>query len=372
MTGAVSTLGRVCLPGRELRRALRVALFPPESLVQEWEAWLSDPVPAETALRNPAFRLRRLIPLIDANLRAGRVQLDSALKAYLRMGSAHEKMRREQVDRAFETAVSALDQRVDFLVLRGMALSSSIYPSPFFRHCHDLDLLVRRTDAGNASRLLAEAGFERSSSPPGSDAESGWMVHSSGFPVGIHVRLFRLAPWNQERDWFEHSRVQSAENISFRTLEAEEMLAAVCIHAATVGSLHSPAWVTDAWYLMAAHPALNWDRVLRSGPAVPLWLTLGWLRNELGAPVPSEVLASIEKETQTDDTTRQQATAAAMLCSLGRSKDLLRSAKGVAERLHWLRQLALPDASVLRWVEHSDASATVLRLRRFARATGMR
>ena len=372
MTDAVSTLARVCLPRSELRRALRIALFRPEDVLGEWEAWQSDAIPAEAALRNPALRLRRLFPLIDANLRAGCVPVDTAIRAYLRIGAGHEKMRREQVDRAFQSALAALDQKIEFLVLRGMALSSSIYPRPFFRHCHDLDLLVHPAEADNAAHLLAKAGFRPGDPPPGSDAESRWMVHPTGFPVGIHVRLVRLAPWNQEEDWFAHSRAQVGEGISFRTLEPEEMLAAVCVHAATVGSLHSPCWITDAWYLIAAHPPMDWQRVVRSGPAIPLRLTLGWLREELGAPVPSGIFE--QSETPLDDATIQQATAAAMLCSLGRSSDLLRSTQGIAERLHWFRQLALPDARVLRWIEHSDGPSPVLhlrRLRRFARAKGV-
>jgi hypothetical protein len=371
MTDAVSALARVCLPRSELRRALRIALLPPEDVPGEWEAWQSDPIPAEAALGNPALRHRRLFPLIDANLRAGGVPLDTAIKASLRIGAAHEKMRREQVDRAFQSALAAVDRKIEFLVLRGMALSS-IYPRPFFRHCHDLDLLVHPPNADNAANLLAEAGFRPGDPPPGSDAESRWMVHPSGFPVGIHVRLVRLAPWNREEDWFAHSRAQVGEGVSFRTLQPEEMLAAVCVHAATVGSLHSPCWITDAWYLLAAHPSMDWQRVLRSGPALPLRLTLGWLREELGAPVPAWLFD--HSETPRDDAAIQQATAAAMLCSLGRAGDLLRSAQGVAERLHWFRQLALPDARVLRWIEHSDGPSPVLhlrRLRRFARAQGV-
>jgi len=220
VTDAVSTLARVCLPRSELRRALRIALFPPEDVPGEWAAWQSDAIPAEAALRNPALRLRRLFTLIDANLRAGRVPLDIAIKAYLRMGAAHEKMRRERVDRAFQSALAAVDQKIEFLVLRGMALSISIYPRPFFRHCHDLDLLVRPAHADNAAHLLAEAGFR----PVRCAARVRCRIAPDGAPDRVsRVRLVRLAPWNRSEDWFAHSRGPEPREHTVRGLQGRRL-----------------------------------------------------------------------------------------------------------------------------------------------------
>ena len=376
MNGTIATLSRVCLPGPLLRRAARVALLPPAAVADEWQAWQSDVTGPSESLRDPGHRLRRLMPLIDANLRAAGVRLDNPLKSFLRMAAAHEKMRWEVVESIFGAAMATLvQQRIEFLVQRGMALAATVYRQPFLRHCHDLDLLVQPGLADAAANCLANSGFLHGLPPPGSDAESRWVVHSSGFPIGIHVRPFRLAPWNREIPRVKDCPAHAFAGQVFRTLDPAQMLAAVCIHAATVGSVHSPSWITDAWYLLAATPHMDWDRILASGPALPLWLTLSWLQRELGAPVPMEVLDCLHNQvTGCDEATRKQAGAAAMLCSLGRSGELLRSTQGIGERLHWIRQLAMPESSILRWVEHSDAPSALLylrRLRRFARAGGV-
>jgi hypothetical protein len=199
------------------------------------------------------------------------------------------------------------------------------------------------------------------------------MVHPSGFPIGIHVRPFRLTPWNRRDAWLAPSRVQTIAGYAVRTLEPPEMLAAVCIHAATVGSVHSPAWATDAWLLLAAHPAIDWDRVLAFGPPLPLWLTLQWLQRNLAAPVPRRIVGELSRAAAGCGAAGlQQATAAAMLCSLGRPRELLRSAQDTGESFAWFRQLALPETPILRWIEHSDEPRAVLHFRRLRRFVGRR
>jgi hypothetical protein len=372
VSGAIPVLARMCLPGPVLRRALRIALLPPEVVRCEWPEWQSDDPPAEALLRHPAQRLRRLIPLIDAALRCSNVPLETPFKSFLRMGTAHEKMRWEVVERLANAALASLmRQQMEFLVVRGMALASSVYPQPSLRHCHDLDLLVRPGQADRAAHCLGAAGFIPATPPPGSDGDSRWMLHPSGFPIGIHVRLFRLAPWNREDGLPSASCVQTVAGQAVRTLEPPEMLAAVCVHAATVGSVHSPAWVTDAWRLLATYPAIDWDRVLAFGPALPLWLTLQWLQQELGAPVPAGVIAMLSRAAaRCDAASLQQATAAAMLCAMGRPGELLRSAQDAGECFTWIRQLALPETPILRWIEHSEEPRAVLHFRRLRRFVG--
>lgn len=377
MNEAISVLAGICLPGPVLRRALRVALLDPQAVSAEWRSWQTDASPPAVALRNPALRLRRLIPLIEAGLRRSGVELERPLRAFLRMGAAHEKMRRDALVPAAREALTALRTRdIDFLVLRGMALACSVYPQPSMRHCHDLDLLVHDGRADSAARCLADAGFTPATAPPGSDAESRWMVHGCGFPIGVHTRLVRLSPWNQPSTAFPESREATVVGLRARTMAPPEMLAAICVHAATVGSVHSPCWVTDAMYLLAAHPDMDWARVCDAGPALPLWLTLDWLRRELSAPVDPAALRRLgERVEKLDADGVRQAIAAAMLCARGRPGDLLRSARSAGTGLSWIRRLAVPDNQILRWTEHSEGPAALLhfrRLRRFLNGKGGR
>lgn len=376
MTHAIPVLARVCLPAAPMHRALRVALGDPDAAAAEWEAWESDPISPESSLRDPQYRLRRLFPLIEASVRRSRVEIGRPLRDYLRMGTAHERMRWEVIEPLLGKAFRAMQQnRVTFLVMRGAALATQVYANPSLRHCHDLDLLVPPGEAAGVARILMDSGFVPVPAPPGSDASSRWVADPSGFPIGIHERLFRLPPWNSDQHNVEHLYAQSMEltiaGYEVRSLPPEEMLAAVCIHAVTVGSRHSPCWVTDAWHLLASQPQWNWDRTLALGPSIPLWLTLDWLAREIHAPIPGDVVSGLrETIADIDPDVEQQLIAAALLCAQGRPGDLLRSAKESGASLAWFRQLAIPEANVLRWTEHSSASPMGLHLRRIRRFLG--
>src|SRR5437764_14591519 len=116
---------------------------------EAWRALFAEP----GVLRRSELRRAGLMPQLMYAADGAGIELDPKLRSAWRVARVHEDLR---LTRVLPACRAALVDPVGQIVLRGLALSHSVYAEPALRHCHDLDLLV------------PEHG--------GSD------VHSSGFP----------------------------------------------------------------------------------------------------------------------------------------------------------------------------------------------
>jgi hypothetical protein len=102
-----------------------------------------------------------LAPLLYVHARAAGVQLPPAAKRKLQglyLRHHHANQVRTGVLRDILSAYAAAG--VPALVLKGAALSHTVYPEPGLRPMSDLDILVRATDLRRAQSLLAGLGFD--------------------------------------------------------------------------------------------------------------------------------------------------------------------------------------------------------------------
>jgi hypothetical protein len=78
---------------------------------------------------------------------------------------------------------------------------------------------------------------------------------------------------------------------------AADSLIHVCVHASYCSSRHSLRWISDAWFILDRNIDLDWDYLVgwgvRGRMALPLWITLSYLAQELDAPVPAAVLENL-------------------------------------------------------------------------------
>jgi hypothetical protein len=73
----------------------------------------------------------------------------------------------------------------------------------------------------------------------------------------------------------------------------------VCVHGVWSGARQQLRWLADAMIVMrSARSALDWDRVVARSRArsmsLPMAAALGYLRDVVAAPVPPEVVRSLE------------------------------------------------------------------------------
>jgi len=102
-----------------------------------------------------------LAPLLYVHARAAGVQLPAAVKRKLQgLYLRHQHANRVRTDVLRDILSTYHAAGVSALVLKGAALSHTVYPEPGLRPMSDLDILVREADLWSAQRLLADLGFD--------------------------------------------------------------------------------------------------------------------------------------------------------------------------------------------------------------------
>lgn len=368
-------------PGQTL--LLRAALLPQPKAARSWSEWV-DGLPEKAspgaAVADVGTGFKRLLALLGHHLRACSIPADEETQSCLRAARLRERIRSDSARGHAGEALKRLTAAgVRPLLLRGFAFAESLYPEPSLRHCHDLDLMLERSQWPVAERCLGEAGYQRI-------AENQTCLvlrHASGFPISLHSRLFRLATFDDKA--LGESR-QSAEILdhSVDVLTSPAALLHLCGHAVTTGSHISPTWAADLWFLLnhdldRVWQDPQWSSLLAHGTNGSVALladasltVLTYMKESLEMPVPLQVLGALEAVSDRSTVGRKAEWSAALLCAEGRPLELLRFGKGWHYRAWALRYLAIPPTAVLRHDagnEQSLASLYVQRFRRFLSAS---
>ncbi len=189
---------------------------------------------------------------------------------------------------------------VEVIVLKGAALSESIYDNIALRPMRDLDLLIRSEQLPAALRLLASQGYEQIS-----------VLDRDSYPVGLnkpgieavfielHRSLFHSLYYQQHLslDWFwETARPVTQASQTMRVLGIEAQILHLCGHIA-LHHLNDPKllWLNDlAELINDQKEQISWDLLLDKAQTfqlvLPLRHVLMPLAQEWNAPVPEQTL----------------------------------------------------------------------------------
>ena len=164
---------------------------------------------------------------------------------------------------------------VPFLVLKGAALAHLVYGDPRLRPMRDVDLLIRKADAGRALDVLRRCGFR-----PGGTAVPARHHHLQGMArttdgatvtIELHHELMVRTPFVEPRDYddlIRRSQPFEWGGMTCRTLGREDMLWHVYAHAFVINPLRPGAirllsvadlvHATEAWI-----DQIDWARLRR-------------------------------------------------------------------------------------------------------------
>ena len=132
-----------------------------------------------------ALHLGAVVSLLTT-LRRNGAALDETLQTVLRTAYVAEDARSRIYRRIARDVLSVLTSAgIPVIVLKGTALSGTVYPDPVLRHCHDIDLLVTRGDLLQAASACASLKFSPATSGIGSGTEHARLDHTSGLPVEL-------------------------------------------------------------------------------------------------------------------------------------------------------------------------------------------
>jgi hypothetical protein len=201
-------------------------------------------------------------------------------------------------------------QGIESLPYKGPALALQLYGDTGFRQFDDLDLIVRRRDIAGAYTLLLSAGYQtpyaiKTSARAAAYLESQrqqlfvsqggnvcleihWGFAPKSLVPALDAEYFRgrLAPFQLERT-------------QTRTLAPEDLLIVLSVH----GGKHlweRLSWVCDVAELVASHPGMDWDGVVREasklGVRRMLLLGLFLARDLLDTELPEAILRELEED----------------------------------------------------------------------------
>ena len=97
----------------------------------------------------------------------------------------------------------------------------------------------------------------------------------------------------------------SVSAVPAHVLSPADQLLHVCAHASTGWHRDSLLWACDAWFTIHQEPEPDWDVVIeqasRSHTALPLYVTLAYLAEELGARIPPACIQQLKVEAMKPD-----------------------------------------------------------------------
>jgi hypothetical protein len=249
--------------------------------------------------------------LMDTVLRAGTVQgLGTCLVACLQAARApvpawlesHRfdlTVHRATILRALATIAPALTAAdVPWLVLKGPVIAKSA-DDPELREFKDIDLLVSGASLRGALDVLEIVGVDAMNRNWGTYLRYGvaeFPVLMSGTPVDLHWHLIGLRMIRKRfripiEDLLERREMTAMYGISFPSLDAEDALIQVALHAGLSGATRI-GWLRDV-HLMLSGSVLDWDSLVarsrRYGAAGVVGHVLDRCRVTLGSPVPPKV-----------------------------------------------------------------------------------
>lgn len=295
-------LGGGFQPSRQQELLLQAALLRGEKALDAWREWKAD-----VDLDQLDGGSLRLLPLLHRNLLEHGVEdaLMGRLKGIHRM----TWYRNHRFVRSMGRVVSSLkDIGLPTMILKGAALISIHYRDHGLRPMGDLDVLVPTKDASTAMNLLMRLGWRSRMLKSPEMLTEAYVTHRHGrpfkdsagqrFDLHWHV-LADSCGADADKEFWEGAVPVSLGDVSTFALNPTDQLLHVCAHGARWAYPPVFQWTADAMIVMrTAEPKIDWSRLLmqieKHRLVLPLRDTLTYLRDALEAPIPSEVLQSLQ------------------------------------------------------------------------------
>ncbi len=347
---------RVILPGEERTALLRACLLSGEAGRRAWETWRERTGDARKTFEDDDTGLKGLLPLVQAALERNGITGDKPLLTYLRAARLREELRSKAYRDICGRVLSALAAAdVPVIALKACVVAETAYETPAVRHCHAVDLLVRDADMARTAGILAAQDFARArvQLAPGPDHVS--YQHGTGMPLELHSRLFHIPYYQPPMDeiW-ARSQPGTIAGAATRIISPADNLLHVCGHAAGARARANLRWASDAWHIIVRHRDLDWQGLLScaasSGLALPLYVMMRYLAEDLDAPVPAHVVAALAETAGRGGRREREAALLGALTGLtATAQALFREAGGWRTRARLIRFLLLPSPACLGW-----------------------
>jgi len=272
---------------------IRAATLDGDAAASAWRRWLQ-----RRDIDTAHHRSTDLLPAVSANLPAEVVGADADRMRGLRRRVWAEN---ELVVQGLIDAVAVLAAAgIDVTVVKGVALTTTVYREPGTRHMADADLVVGPRDFVAACDALIGAGW-RMPHPIYPFFHASELVDPNGRAVDVHrwVVFPRFSPV-PETAWFERTVPHQIRRAAVHRLTSADELVLTCLHGLLTNTVSATRWPIDVVrtveFAGRDEPDF-WDHVVRAsgevaaGPVVADALEM--CRVELTADIPADVVDAL-------------------------------------------------------------------------------
>lgn len=286
-----------CWPTKEQEWLLRACLLTGDDALAAWQQWKN------VFEKGPIDKgSHRLLPLLYRNLH------DQGIHEALITKFKEECYRtwsRNQF--SFQQAAALIREfkhaGIQSMLLKGAALVILFYEDAGLRPMADIDLLVSRAQAKRSIQLLTNLGWTSKYSSPEAlipFEQATEFRDASNQNLDLHWRLMWEGNQNVDDDEFWTESITAEINgVQVHSLISADHLLHVCVHGAKWNDTPSLRWVADAMMIIRCRKfKIDWARLVRQAQkrqlTLPMRDTLTYLHNLLDAPIPAEVLISLQ------------------------------------------------------------------------------
>ena len=346
------TLG-VILPDAEQTLVLQACLCEERRASESWRSWIASKPNLNAGLADSWPGLKRLLPLLHYNLAENGIALEESASAVLRAAAIWEERRAARVHEILGDVLAAVNSAgVSPIAWKGVALAETVYPQPWLRHCHDIDLLVSLHEVARADAALRDCGFSAAPSRLARRAHLS-LVHDGGLPVCVHVDLPGAARLALPRsDMVAGAAEMTLAGRSAKVFRPTDTLLCLCAHLIAGRAHDCVCWVADATFLLrrSTPGEEEWARLAEtakaSGLALPLHLMLSYLRDAIDVAVPNTAIARIGQRGASSK--RRERDTLLLYARKGRRLGALLRRSGWRSRLEIVRWLVAPSPEFIK------------------------
>jgi len=230
------------LPSSQEILFLRACLLSREQGGRAWAEWCAAGDVRMQVRTEHAYK--PLLPLLAEALQRHGVEVEATMRPFLRAALIREEARYAEYCRVLRRVLDALRlAAVRVVILKGAALAQAVYPLPFLRHSHDIDLMVAEADVVRATRVLLAAGFT-------GDGHTPIVADASRLRVQLHTRPFAGAGADVVEAFWQRSEATEVAGIAARALSPLDALTQIVAQSAVASASRRLVWVCDAWLLI--------------------------------------------------------------------------------------------------------------------------
>jgi hypothetical protein len=329
----------VSLPTEEQTWFLRACLWSGLPGRQSWSTWrhqVGDPV---SFFKEEKAGFKGLLPLLFDSLRLNEITPEKTFQTYLRTSYLRAEIRSRLYRTICRDVLSTFTRMgIVTAVLKGAALAETVYRKPELQHSHYLDILIENEYLLPASSFLPSLGFEPLNAEISSKCERIEVRHESKLPLILQSCLFETPFYNVDmEDIWARSKTSVIADVPTHLLSCADNLIHICGSALYSVPQESLRWVCDAWFLIDRCRDLDWDVLLNCARcrrlALPLSVTLSYLKEKLSAPIDKKILDSLYAIASQTDTLGRETALFGLRTSTGNGfKRLLQSTTDWHER----------------------------------------